>query len=45
MRNLSGFQRQDRRGQWLVVGHGDDRDELQASGAWLATSEPVEVRR
>jgi hypothetical protein len=45
MRDLSGFQRRDRRGQWFVIGNGDDRDVLQASGEWIATTHPVEVRR
>ena len=28
-----------------VVGAGESIDEIQASGRWLATSEPVEVKR
>lgn len=31
--------------QRFVVGAGDDRDDAQASGAWVATDQPVEVRR
>jgi hypothetical protein len=44
MRDLSGFQRRDRRGQWFVIGNGDDVT-FQASGEWIATTHPVEVRR
>jgi hypothetical protein len=31
--------------QRLVVGEGASVDALQASGEWLATDHPVEVRR
>lgn len=29
----------------FVVGDGEDKDELTASGEWIATAEPVEVER
>jgi hypothetical protein len=31
--------------QRFVIGAGDDVDAAQASGAWLATDTPAEVRR
>lgn len=31
--------------QRFVVGEGDTVDDAQASGAWLATDSPAEVRR
>jgi len=31
--------------EYFVVGDGGSIDEIQTSGRWLATSDPVDVRR
>lgn len=30
--------------QRFIIGRGDTEDELQITGEWIATTEPVEVR-
>lgn len=33
----------DTDGQQLVIGEGQTRDDLQTSGRWIATPDPVDV--
>lgn len=34
-----------RQPQRVIIGEGDDEDDVQASGAWVAAAELVEVER
>jgi hypothetical protein len=45
MSEARAFQLAGPDGQRFIVGEGEGPEDLQASGEWLATTDPVEVQR
>lgn len=42
-RDLSAFNRDGVRGQTLVLGDGETRNEVQINGRWIRTREPADL--
>lgn len=45
MSDVRAFIKSDSTGQSLVLSDEDTRDEMQVSGRWIASVDPVEVRQ